>query len=153
MSDTPGQPHEHDRLSSAGIARREAILTDAIALGGRRRRQRRTRRVAAIALPLLIIVAILPWLLRPHALPIAKEPPKPITTKPTSRSTVAAIPPLFRIEIIADDPTIVARYATNHAPARIERINDDQLFKELAAANLRGGLATIAGHTRLVLTR
>lgn len=149
-----------EQLSSAGSRRREAILADAIRLGRRRRRRRQAARLSVVIAPLIMIV-VFAAMFRPQTTITKVSPPSP-----HPRDTVAAgsshhdpkndaiaSSRAVRIERIADDPTIVARYATNDAPSAIVRIDDQQLFKELAAANLRGGLATIGGRTRLVLSR
>lgn len=151
-------PDDTQPLSSAGIERRERILGDALRLGGRCRRRRGRRKAVAIALPVMMLAAGVPWLLRQRTPGIATvQPARPTTeTAPSvaNRSPdIVASTDRVRIEIIADDPTIVARYATTAVPDRVERIDDRQLFKELADAHLRGGIATVDQQSRLILAR
>jgi hypothetical protein len=161
MSDPIDQPQQ-DLLSPDGRRRQESILQTAIGLGRRRRRQRIARRAAIVAVP-FIALAVFVSLSHTKRSDLAKMPSTaptpvfPIATKPANPikpDTLIASTAAVRIERIQDDPTIVARYATaSTSSITIERIDDNQLFKELAAANLRGGLATIGGHMRLVLSR
>jgi hypothetical protein len=158
----PIDPSSREPLSPEGRQRQEAILRAAIGLGRRRRRNRIARRAAIVVAP-LIAVAMFAALHPESKSKIAEMP----STAPTDHVVVATKPEhvvvpdsviastaAVRIERIADDPAIVARYtAPSISKITIERIDDNQLFQELAAANLRGGLATIAGQTRLVLSR
>lgn len=142
-------------LSPVGERRRETILGDAVRLGRRRRRTRHFIRVSLALFPIAVAIAFASLHSPQPATVTERVPP---ATSPTTRAAMPdglllASTPTVRIERIEDDRTIVARYATDDAPAKITRIDDRQLFQALADANLRGGLATIGGHTRLVLSR
>jgi hypothetical protein len=135
-------------LTPSGQERREQILALAIGETKRRRRRRFAIRGGAIAIILLVIGLTL--LRVPRAIPrrsdtqITERIPQNIA--PPNRSPLSRIV----IERIETDPTIASRLSVPRTPPRWQRLDDNHLLDELAAAGKPAGIVTIGGQSTLV---
>lgn len=139
-------------LSQAGRTRRGEILAAAQRIARRRRIGRLTRRgVLACA-----VLAAGTWasesLRKPHSSP---PPQQAHMGKPESRPTVVPAPPRRKpaeivIERVTTDSTLATQWATPKDGAAWQRLDDDALLQQLAAAGKPAGLAHVDGHARVV---
>ena len=146
-------------LSPAGLKKRDAILAAALAESSRLRVKRRVVRgsLAGTAIILVLggVLTILAPLMRSH------PPKQTVTNTPAAPApSIAPRPPVpaarsqreheIVITRIPTDPQIASRLAVHTEHISIQRIDDDQLLSELAAASEPAGLAYIAGHPKLL---
>jgi len=135
-------------LSERGVERREEILSRALAEAGRRRRRRAAGR-AGVALAVvggLAAVTAVVWPLREG------KSPEVIVRRATPETLPAVAPAEPRVIVtrIATDPGIVERLAIHAEPVRVQRIRDEELLRELAAADQPAGLAYVNGKAVLM---
>ncbi len=118
-------------LSPRAIARRDALLPALLAEVRARARRRRVRR-AAVAV-LLVAVAVLAWPLAsasPHV--ATPREPAPVASRPT-------------VQIVGDDPTILARCSVPTRERAQWWIRDDELQRLLASDGRTAGLVRVDG--------
>lgn len=130
------------RLSPAGQARRDHILTLALREGRRRRRRRQTLRACAVcALLLLAIPPVMRWA-RPHGPKVVLVRQKPDHPQPQAM-------PELTIHRIATEHGLAERLAIPRQ--HWQRIGDDELLRQLAEGHLAGGLVVVHGRQTLWL--
>lgn len=134
-------------LSEEGLRRREQILARALAEAGRRRRRRAGGRVGIVC---AVIGGLVTAILLIRAADEGKAPEVVKRVPPETSPPTAPAEPRVIFTRIQTDPGIVERLAIHVEPARPQRIRDDELLSELAAANQPAGLAYIDGKAVLL---
>lgn len=118
--------HEVTPLSGLGEQRRLAMRSSLLAAVGQRRRWRRARRAAAAGL-LLACGGYAFW-------PAAPAPVPPVVAKA----------PSYRVQILGNDASLLARWSVGGPPRTVQYLDDAGLVQELArdgrpASLLRSG--------------
>lgn len=129
-------------LSPSGVARREAILA-ALLRAQRARQRRRTLLKAGAGAAALVAMSALALLL--PALP--RHPVRNSPVRIESRVPVAESRP--RIQIVRNDPSVVARWHAGEAPTTAHAIDDMELEHLLRRAGREAGFIRAGG--RLLL--
>ncbi len=133
-----------EHLSPEGLLRRDAILQ----LAKSEARRRRSRRLLSRGGAAVLVVGLISAALRLMPIPV-----KPVEVRTSvARSLPVPTPPSVVIEYVQTDPTIAERLTLQPSPPRWEKIGDDELLNELAAAGQPAGIAIFNGKT-LLLTR
>ncbi|MDB5332717.1 MAG: hypothetical protein JWP03_3868 [Phycisphaerales bacterium] len=144
------------RLSDEGERRRENILAIAHREAGRIRHRRAVRRIgiAAIAIGLTAALAMQSrrWGASREIVqvrPDQHDPMPPVVgpvAPPVQRRAVAVRPPKeIVITVVKTDPGIARRLSVKPPTTGWERIDDERLLAELAAAHRPAGLAYVDG--------
>lgn len=150
-------------LSDEGERRKEKILETARREARRLRRRRAVGRVgvAAMAIGLAATLAMQSrcWRTVPNVVQLhpSRHDPMPPTVEPVTppvRHAIASArgPKDVIITRIKTDPDIARKLAVKPEPIGWQRIDDDQLLAELAAAHRPAGLAYVGGR-EIVLFR
>ena len=137
MSELKPQLSEYER------GRREEILSLALRAASRRRWRRRSFNVVVV---IFVATSVAIWAHRESSTPLV-----PIVLVPTSQPKAGPSDMnQIIVERIADDPDVVARLTIPPSPSTVRRIGDEQLLKELAAADEPAGLAYVNGKAELI---
>ncbi|MBI4602514.1 MAG: hypothetical protein HY721_11195 [Planctomycetes bacterium] len=131
---------DHEGLSDAGRARKEAMLRQLkAAVVARRRRRRAARWAAAMAIPAALLGTVVlvrgrPDRESPSTPPLVREDPAPAPARLDN----------LRFEVVRDDPMILERWrAEPRAADPAVFVSDDELLDLLAAARRPTGLVRV----------
>ncbi len=131
-------------LSNYVRERREQILALALGVARRRRRNRQSIKAAILVLVIMpMVIVVISRGLRKTEPPIAHVPSIPAIPKGEVLSQVIVVR-------ISDDPGIVRRLTVPPSSNHVQRIGDQQLLSELAAAHEPAGLAYVNGKAELI---
>jgi hypothetical protein len=147
--DTPIDREASMKLTPAGAARREAMLTELLGDLGRVHRARRVRRRAAVAASLAIVLTGATWAgMRAWLMPASSNRSIVIAPRSTESAPLEGgeIRPL--IEIVHTDPGVLDRYRLR-TTLRVERVDDAGLIRALEEIDRPAGLVRIDGEVRL----
>ena len=150
-------------LSAEGEKRRDQILLLAkqqAAIQARTRARRRNT-IAGVAMG-AIALSLSVWYFQQHQPErIALKPvPQPEIHKPEALKPTSIVPhiishkqekPIVVVRMIHTEPGVAKQFAIKPQAANWQRLNDDQLLTELAAAGKPAGLVWVDGKQRLWL--
>jgi hypothetical protein len=124
--------------------RREEILRLALGAASHRRWKRRALKATVACMIAIPILAALVWasISRP-VVPIAVKPVPPPSPRAAGANSVIVVR-------IVDEADVVERLRIPARPSAVRRIGDEQLLKELAAANEPAGIAYVNGKAELI---
>ena len=138
---------EEIHLSTVGVARRDAILRDAIG-AARSRRVSRQRRTALVGITTVAIIALLAWQLRPHVsksipehLEVSNQHPTPVVSK--------AKKPVM-VTLITTNAHSLERYSRPAVNNCVQVLNDDQFLTAMREAGHPVGLAYVNGEAKVL---
>jgi hypothetical protein len=144
-----------ESLSADGRRRREEILRMAQRQARRVRRVRLIARTAAACLVLAVFGGAWMWTQRRiPAPPQIALPGKTPATTPAPAPSPKAVPtrsaPQIVVTRIETDSTLLSKWAIPAQKPTWQKLDDNALFDQLAAAGRPGGLVTIGGRTKLM---
>jgi hypothetical protein len=147
-ADFGGQAPE---LSTAGVARREAILRRTLT-AARARRRRRQAAVVATGGVAIVLAGILMHRSWPEAPTTVSGPiysgsrPEHVVFIPADRR-----PSFSSVEVVPPDPTVAVRLSAPDLPPSWEAIDDGALLAAVGATGRQAGIVHINGQTLLML--